>query len=409
MLSPIPQHRRNQGDDMRVGSRRTVVGATAVAGCLLGVALIANFHAEAAAQADQAPPAAQNTQDRVVLSDEVFKTVVLLRGIPVDTFFEAMGMFANAMGNDCTFCHASKAYFDKTAFAEPTARLQRARQMITMMNAINKQYFGGRPRVTCFTCHQGSDSPVSDPNIALQYSVPEDNPNVRNLPLDDTLTAAQVFDKYLRALGGTERLAKFTSFTAKGTYEGFDTGRKKVPMELYGKAPAQQTMVVHFFNGDSVRTFDGRSGWVAGPETPLPLLTLSEGNLDRARLEAMVAFPSGIQQAFVDWRVGRASIGDKDLVVVQGLNGGQVVANFYFDEAGLLMRLIRWTQTPVGFVPTQIDFADYREVAGVKIPFKRTVSQTYMQMIVELSDLQPNAQIDSSRFARPAAARRPVA
>ena len=72
------------------------------------------------------------------MTEEVFKQIQLLRGIP-DTFFDAMGMFANAMGNDCTFCHVSKAYFDKAAFAEQTPRMQRARQMIVMMNAINKQ------------------------------------------------------------------------------------------------------------------------------------------------------------------------------------------------------------------------------------------------------------------------------
>jgi hypothetical protein len=63
--------------------------------------------------------------------------------------------------------------------------------------------------------------------------------------------------------------------------------------------------------------------------------------------------------------------------------------------------MVRWTATPVGFVPTQIDFKDYRDVAGLKIPFTRTVSQTYMQMTVELSDVQPGAQIEASRFNRP--------
>ena len=57
--------------------------------------------------------------------------------------------------------------------------------------------------------------------------------------------------------------------------------------------------------------------------------------------------------------------------------------------------------TPVGFVPTEIDYSDYRDVAGVKMPFKRTVSQTYMQMTIELSDVQPNATIDAARFAQP--------
>ena len=80
---------------------------------------------------------------------------------------------------------------------------------------------------------------------------------------------------------------------------------------------------------------------------------------------------------------------------------GQPRANFYFDDTGLLVRIVRWTQTPVGFVPTQIDFSNYRDVAGMKIPFNRTVSQTYMQMTVELTDVQAGANIDASRFARP--------
>lgn len=384
---------------MKFGFRAMFAGATAMAvACLTGVAL----------NAGQAPPV-QNAPERGPMTEDVFKSVVLLRGIPVDTFFESMGMFANAMGNDCTFCHASNAALDKSAFAQPTPRIQRARQMITMMNAINKQYFGGQPRVTCFTCHGGDSRPKSDPNFMVQYGVPVEDPNVRDFPTDTRLTATQVFDKYLQAIGGTERLAKFTSFVAKGTYAGFDTSFDKVPVEIYGRAPAQQTMIVHLGIGNSTRTFDGRNGWMAGPDTPLPLVTLSEGNLDRARLEAVVAFPSAIRQAFPQWRVGRTAIGDNEVVVVQGSEGGQPAANFYFDDAGLLIRLVRWTRTPVGFVPTQIDYADYREVAGIKIPFKRIVTQTYMQMTVELGDVQPNVQIDASRFARPAPVQRPAA
>ena len=368
------------------------MGATAVAGlCLLGVATGRTAHA-------QNPPAG------VPMTDDVFKTVVLLRGIPVDTFFEAMGMFASAMGNDCTFCHDSGAYFDKAAFANPTPRIQRARQMIVMMNAINKQYFGGRPRVPCFTCHSGTQSPRKEPDLAIQYGPPVEDPNAMEFPVDTRTTAAQVFDKYLQAIGGAERLAKLTSFAAKGTYSGFDTALEKVPVEMFGRAPAQQAMIVHMFNGNSVRTFDGRDAWMAGPDTPLPLLTLTGGNLDRARIEAMLGFPAGIRQAFSQWRVGRTAIDDREVQIVQGLTAGQAMANFYFDESGLLVRMVRWTATPVGNVPTQIDYADYREVAGVKVPFRRIVSQTYMQMTVELTEMQPNVQIDAARFARPAPA-----
>ena len=56
------------------------------------------------------------------------------------------------------------------------------------------------------------------------------------------------------------------------------------------------------------------------------------------------------------------------------------------------MRLLRFTITPVAFVPTQIDYADYRELPGlgVKVPFTRTLTQTYMQMTLEFTDVQPN-------------------
>ena len=79
---------------MMVGSRRAfVAAATAAVTCLvieIGVAA-------------QAPP--QAAAEKVPLTDEVFKSIQILKGIPVDTFFETMGMFASAMGNDCTFCH----------------------------------------------------------------------------------------------------------------------------------------------------------------------------------------------------------------------------------------------------------------------------------------------------------------
>ena len=377
---------------MPLRSTRIFVGATAVAvACLLSAARVAG----------QGAPA-QPTEQKPALSDDVFKTVMLLKGIPVDTFFESMGMFANAMGNDCSFCHDKNVYFDKTAFAKPTPRIQRARQMIVMMNTINKQFFGGVARVTCFTCHGGSQTPKRVPDLALQYGTPTIDANDMALIPDQSVTVDQLFDKYLNAIGGTGRLAKVSSFTAKGMYAGFDTAFSEIPVEVYSKAPAQLSMTVHMDIGDSIRTFDGRTGWMAGPDTPMPLLALSGGNLDRARLEAMLWHPSAIRQSFPEWRAGLAMLDDTDVHVAQGLSNGEPQANFYFDQNGLLTRLVTWTRTPVGIVPTQIDYSDYRDVAGVKIPFARKVSQTYMQMTVKLTNVQANAQIDASRFAQPA-------
>jgi hypothetical protein len=276
-----------------------------------------------------------------------------------------------------------------------------------MVNTINKNFFAGAPRITCFTCHRGSNNPVAAPILALQYGVPDEDPNVMDFPTDIQGAAGPILDRFLAAIGGTGALAKLSSFTAKGTYSGFDTAFKEVPVDIYAKAPNQRTWIVHMMAGDSHRVFDGRNGWFAGPDSPAPLVTLTSGNLDRYRLEALTAFPASIKQGFSEWRVGRTAIDDRPVQIVQGINKGLLPVNFYFDsKSNLLIRLVRWNETPLGPVPTQIEYDDYRDVAGVKMPFTWTVSQTYMQMTIKLASIQPNTQIDAARFAMPAPAKR---
>ena len=362
----------------------------------------------ASPQGAQPAAAAPSAGERVPMVEETFKTVQLLRGIPVDTFFEVMGTFASSMGNDCTFCHASNSALNKSAFAEQTPRIMKARQMIQMMQGINKQYFGGAPRVTCFTCHGGSNVPKADPSFMSQYGEPVLDPDARDFLTDSSVNVNQVWDKYIQALGGAEKLTKLTSYAAKGTYSGFDTDRSTVPIELYAKAPNQETVVVHLTIGASTRVFDGKNAWVAGPEQPLPLLTLTTGNVDRARLSALANFPLGLRQAYPNWRGGRTILNDKDVIVLQATVNGDRVAQLFFDPtSGLLVRLLRFTVTPIAFVPTQLDYADYRELPGlgVKVPFSRTLTQTYMQMTLQFTDVQANAPIDAAKFAKPAPAK----
>ena len=346
--------------------------------------------------------AGQGPADSPPLSEQTFKNIQLLKGMPVDTFIDAMGMFAASMGNDCTFCHVKEVGFRREAFAEATPRIQRARQMIVMTQALNKQNFGGRQRVTCFTCHRGDYQPVDTPSFLIQYGVPLDDPNTVNFPTEEGASADQVFDRYLTAIGGRPALARVTSFVARGTYAGFDTGQEEMPVEIYARAPNQRTWIVKLPERDSYRVFDGVNGWLAGPDTPVPIITLATGNLDRARIEATLAFPAGITQMYPQWRVGKTSIGDRDVTIVQGTKPGLLPVNLYFDdESGLLVRVVRLNETSVGPVPTEINYGDYRAVAGIQMPFTWTATQTYMQMTITLSEVTANVPVDASRFARP--------
>jgi hypothetical protein len=345
---------------------------------------------------------AQAAPAGVPLSDQVFKNIQILKGIPVDQFMDAMGMFSASLGYDCSSCHSQDIHYDRAAFATTTPLITRARQMINMMNGLNEANFGGRPRVTCFTCHRGSPNPEDVPSLALQYADLVDDPNAMTLVRSRSVTPDQVFAKYMQALGGAQKVAALTSFTARGTYGGFNTGGADIPIEINAKAPNQRMQIVRAPDAENVKTFDGRKAWVSEGWRPLPLMELTGGNLEGARIEALTLFPVTIKDSFTGWQVGTATIDDKPVQVLQGRSAGQPLpVNFYFDESGLLVRTLRWNRTLVGTVPTQTDFSDYRDVAGVKMPFKIVITWTDGQNTIALNQIQPNVPIDAARFATP--------
>ena len=371
--------------------KRTIVRAMGwVLVCLVGIAT-------ANGQAAQ--------QQRPQLAEEVFKNVQIIKGIPVDEFMDTMGMFAAATNMNCVDCHTSDSTESWENFAKETPLKQTARRMLLMVDAINKQNFKGVRSVTCYTCHHGDRRPKQIPSLVVQYSAPIEDPNEIDIFSNaGGLSADQIFAKYIQALGGAERLATLTSFVAKGTYSGYDTDQAKAAIEIYAKAPAQRTTIVHVPFGDSVRVYDGRAAWIASPDKPLPSIQLTGGNLEGAKIEAMVSFPAQIKQAFNQWRVTTTTIDDREVTVLQGTNPRQPPVNFYFDQSGLLVRLVRLADTAIGRVPTQIDYGDYREVSGVKLPFRWTATWTDGQSTTQLTEVQANVSIDAAKFGRPAPA-----
>src|SRR6266702_3609676 len=185
---------------------------TTIAVLLLGLSMAAGQAGPGQVASGRSGPD-ENSQ----LSDTVFKNVKVLKGIPVDEFMDTMGMFASSLGYDCSSCHSPDIRTNREAFAVETPLVQRARGMITMMNTINRNYFRGEPRVSCFTCHRGNYSPEIIPSLALQYGELKEDPNALNIFPDRKATTDQVFEKYFQALGGRDRLAGLTSFAATGT------------------------------------------------------------------------------------------------------------------------------------------------------------------------------------------------
>jgi len=339
------------------------------------------------------------------MADAVFKNIQALKGLTVDDFMGTMGLFSAALNVCCGDCHTGAGGSDPKWEDDGPPRKKTARRMVQIMNKINRDSFGGAQVVTCWICHRGSGSPATTPSIDAIYSDPVVvPPDVLPQATSGTVqpTADQILDKYIQALGGSDRLAKLTSYTAKGTALTYDASRS-VPLEIYAKAPDQLAMIVHQREGDLARIFDGQTAWVMLPLTVVKEYSLNGSAFEGGKLDAQLAFPGGIKQAFNAWRVSYPStIDGHDVYVVQGTRAGAFIATFYFDkQTGLLIRMARYANSAVGRVPTQIDFSDYRPVAGVMIPFKRVFGWVSEREEYTLTEIQPNISIDAAKFAKP--------
>lgn len=377
----------------------TLPGSSGQTGRVAPVCGTEAFGATAGQAGGQTGPA-QGSQ----MSDEVFENIQVLKGIPVDEFLGTMGLYSNALTFCCSTCHIGAGFVD-TDWAADSPRKQRARQMQVMVNTINTQNFGGRQVVTCWTCHRGTESPSTTVSMAEVYQEPE-------LGLPDVLEQAnfsappdEILDKYLQAAGEPEALAALTSIVARGTSTAFQAHDETRQVEIYAQASGERTQISHTIRGDFTSTYDGSAAWLATPFTPVPVMALTGGELDGARVDAALVFPGRIKELFSDWRVSFPdAIDDRLVQVVQGGSGdeGALVTLYFDDETGLLTRMVRKSPSASGRVPTQYDYSDYREVAGVMMPFEWTVSWVSGRDVFELSEVQPNVQIDAARFAMPA-------
>lgn len=389
---------------MKSVMKPAIVRATTIV-CLLGIALASGQprKPQAAGQAPQQGTAQNPPAKKDLMAEDVYKNIQVLKGLPENQFLATMGFFSASIGESCEFCHDDESSW--AGYAKDNANKQTARKMVLMMRAINQNFFGGQREVTCYSCHRGMDRPKVTPIFAEQYTTPPpEDPDVITEEPVGAPSADKILDKYIQALGGAQKLAAITSFVEKGTYQGYAEVDKS-PIEVLAKAPEQRTTIIHTPNGDWTTAYDGRAGWVAEPGRPVPLLELTGQFLESVKVDADLSFPARIKQSFSKWLVGgTTTINDRDAQIVQGMSGGDFPVKLYFDtQTGLLLREVRYTNSPIGLNPTQTDYFDYRDVSGVKMPFRWTTTWTDGRATTELAEIQANAPIDAARFAKPAA------
>ena len=341
-------------------------------------------------------------------AEEQFKNIQVLKGIPAEQVFPTMQFITASLGVECEFCHVQNA-FDK----DDKKPKQAARKMMQMMFAINKDNFDGRREVTCYSCHRGSAHPAPIPAVMAEEPPRkpgephgmESAPKSADTKSSDAPPAEQLLDKYVQAAGGEAAIDNVHSRVMKGK---IDFSGMSLPIDIYTKDPLKRISFTHMAEGDNITAFDGREGWLG--MTGHPLREMHGSDLDGAGIDADLHLATHFKQMFRETRTeATEKIGDHEVYVVVGQWEAKPPIRLYFDkQSGLLVRLVRFGETALGWLPTQIDYADYRDIDGVKVPYRWTLARPSGRFTIQVNELKQNVLVDDGKFAKPPAAAEPA-
>ena len=332
------------------------------------------------------------------MAAEAFKNIKVLKDIPSYELIPTMEFISASLGVHCDYCHVEHHFDEDTKKPK-----QRAREMMRMMFAINKDNFHGHQEVTCNSCHNGSPHPAGIPEIAEAAEV-QARPahgeeqgrrvSLASLPQPDAIVA-----RYVAALGGADALRKVKSRVVTGTMTAFG---HSMPVEIYAKAPDERASVMKSKRGQSMTVYNGHEGWAS--MMPRPAHPLEGSELDHARLESDFYFPLDIQKLFTSLRERPPQkVGDEEAYLVLGMRPGKPPVELFFGkQSGLLLRMVYFTQTALGRLPQQTDYSDFREVDGVKVPFQWIVAEPHGRSTIQVAQVQQNVPISASKFSVPA-------
>lgn len=384
---------------------RLMRGAACVCLALVASVMIAGRAISVTTATPQGPPPG----DKPV--EQTRKNIQVLKGLPDSQLMPLMNFVAVSLGVSCNFCHVKQGKDPKTGFdnwiweSDEKQEKKTAREMMRMVLAINKDasaYNIARGQVTCYTCHRGNEHPASLPPLPLAKSghEPAENGALPTPTPAPPPTVQQVFDKYVAAVGGSDAVAKFQTTVVKGTRDA-SQGRS-FPFEATSKGTDKFLMVVQVPDaGTFTQSLNGASGWVKNPRTQRALNPGELADLKRtAQLLDVIKFkPTATMRV-----VGRRRMGDREVMVVVDSPKEGVTQRFFFDaQAGLLLRVTTITDTVLNPIPEQLDFEDYRDVDGVKLPFVVRLSNidTFYSVTRNITEVRHNVPVEDKQFDMP--------
>ena len=333
-----------------------------------------------------------NTQTKVETAGQKFKSIKVLNDMPADQMGKVMNMISASLGVDCKFCHASNdGDYEKEGFEHKDM----ARKMMKMVFDLNKTQFDGRPEINCNSCHNGKSHP--QPSFPLTAAKP---PEERPKQPDVKPTADEILVKYEAALGGKEKITKITAREIKASRVEPD-GKNTEPEEIFqkGKKIVANTMYGKYVVSE---LFDGKEFWKFGDNSKIDLKT---DEIEQGRREAQIFANPDLKPIYATLEFRFLDrIDGRDVYMVLATTADKKRERLYFDAAtGLLVRRVASSPTVFGNHVFQVDYQDYKDFGGVKVPTTIKYAMPQIQWIRKITEVKVNPVISDAKFTVPSA------
>jgi photosynthetic reaction center cytochrome c subunit len=351
----------------------------------------------------QSPPA-----DKPV--EQVRKNIQVLRGLPDSQLFPVMNFIGDSLGVHCDYCHVIQGVDPKTGRdiwlyeSDAKAAKTRGREMLKMVLDINKTTFGGNQTVTCYSCHRGSTRVARVvPLPPIDFTLPKTDSKV------PPLSAEQILSNYFKAVGGQDGGANMKAIVYKVTIERSQGRTNAVwqqilptTQEITTKGRDKYLAKMTTPQGTVMQGFDGSMGWIRDNNGSRQL---SPGELAQVKQTASLYQMTKVTDDVAQMKAaGIEKLGDRDVYVVAVTLGAKTIRKYFFDaESGLLLRRTTTTDTILFPLPEQVDFEDYRDVDGIKLPFTIRTSglAAFTTATRKFTDIKLNTMLNDDVFKMP--------
>ncbi len=216
---------------------------------------------------------------------------------------------------------------------------------------------------------------------------------------EDLPEGRAIYDEYVAASGGQERLDNMQSVHIQGT---LSMGPMSAPIEIKQARPNKLKVNVEIENVGAIQQgSNGEHAWDLSPMTGPRLLEGKRKDelMRRADFE-LESKPDKYYESMTT--VGKAEVDGKPCYAVEfALKDGATETRFYDLESKMLVKTEAEADTPMGKLMIITKFSDYRDVNGSQVAYKTVISANGQERTILYDNVKYNLTFDEHEFDPP--------